>query len=152
KIFPANSREAYTLDYGWNIICASRRGDSHAHHGKYREDDFSVRYICADPQSHMARGVLVALADGVSSSAYSRRGARAAALGATEDIPEEMLTRLIHAVRQGQTLDVFVTSIFAQMRETARQAVVKQAEQDQLSLSDLYSTLLAFLAIPTGYE
>src|SRR5436305_1716037 len=86
RVFPARN-EGNSLRFGWRIIGASRRGFGHAYEGKYREDDFNVRIYGAQGQPDIA---MIAIADGVSSKNLSRRGARAAVLGATELADQRM--------------------------------------------------------------
>lgn len=82
KFYPERGK-SWTMQSGWNIIGASRRGYGHAYDGKYREDDFEIKRFKVSTPGLQPTMIMVAIADGVSSKAYSRRGARAAVRGAT---------------------------------------------------------------------
>lgn len=55
-----------------DIVAASKRGRSHAHEGKFRDDDFSIRFL---PDSGW---YILVVADGAGSARYSREGSRIA--------------------------------------------------------------------------
>lgn len=71
------------VDDGMLVVGASRRGRSHAHEGKYRDDELGFRFA-ADGWW------LIAIADGAGSAAYSRRGSQVA-VGKALDKLEELL-------------------------------------------------------------
>src|SRR6185369_11672531 len=54
------------------LLAASLRGRSHAHEGKYRDDDFAMEYLEATGWH------LLVVSDGAGSAKYSRRGAQIA--------------------------------------------------------------------------
>jgi serine/threonine protein phosphatase PrpC len=60
------------LKDGLIAVGASRRGRSHAHEGKYRDDDFGFRYLDG------SGWWLLAVADGAGSASLSRRGSQIA--------------------------------------------------------------------------
>jgi hypothetical protein len=146
KTFPTGNQKN-RLRYGWRIIGASRRGYGHAYEGKYREDDFSVRIIGED----MA---MVAIADGVGSKALSRRGALAAVRGVSS-LPEEQLQELAQFVMrdiqspicEGKAHDVLLGAL-----QVAYTSIQKQAQEDQVDVDDLQTTLLLFLVVPCSRE
>ena len=148
KIFPA-SGEGNALRHGWLVIGASRRGYGHAYEGKYREDDFAVKMVSAGRgRSGQANLALIAIADGVSSKKLSRRGARAAVLGATS-ISEERLWRIASQVmhRSPQCSDE-AHSILMEALLAAHDNVDACAQHYMVSVDELQSTLLVFLAVP----
>ncbi|MDB5070299.1 MAG: hypothetical protein JWM87_1410 [Candidatus Eremiobacteraeota bacterium] len=67
---PDDECRSATAD-GTLVVGASRRGRSHAHEGKYRDDEFGFRLV-ADGWW------LIAVADGAGSAAFSRRGSQVA--------------------------------------------------------------------------
>lgn len=69
---------------GLRVIAASRRGRSHAHGGKFREDDYYIGY---DKPSGL---VVVAVADGAGSAELSREGSRIAVETVVTDILAEL--------------------------------------------------------------
>lgn len=54
-----------------DIVAASKRGRSHAHEGKPRDDDFSIEYL-------ESGWYILSVADGAGSAKYSREGSRIA--------------------------------------------------------------------------
>lgn len=66
---------------GMRVVAASRRGRSHAHEAKYRDDEFGFRFA-ADGWW------LVAVADGAGSASYSRRGSQVAVAAALDKLEE----------------------------------------------------------------
>lgn len=78
---------AHLTGYGYQAWAASRRGRSHAHEGKFREDDFALA------QTDDGWYILLA-ADGAGSAACSRTGSRLACNVAqellTKSLPEEL--------------------------------------------------------------
>ena len=67
----------------FNIIAASRRGRSHAHEGKFREDDFAVKMN--DSGWH-----IVIVADGAGSAKLSRQGSMLACQTALESLEKSI--------------------------------------------------------------
>ncbi len=57
---------------GRGIVAASKRGRSHAHDGRFRDDDFSFDWL---PETGW---LIVAVSDGAGSAEFSREGARVA--------------------------------------------------------------------------
>ncbi len=149
RLFPA-SEEHNVLRYGWRVIGASRRGYSHAYEGKYREDDFHVRLSVPQVHSYGLESdiALIAIADGVGSKRFSRRGARAAVLGATE-VEEAHLQELAAALTESRSqYEAVARSILLQALHTASCHVKSRAQLDMLDISELHSTLLVFLVAP----
>jgi hypothetical protein len=146
KYFPAIGGKC-DLDYGWQFIGASRRGYGHAYEGKYREDDFNIRLSGKDI-------ALVAIADGLSSKSMSRRGARASVLGAT-NLPEQRLQELARLVRKDTGNPVCrqqACTLLLDALQAARTEIEERAQDDQIGMDELQTTLLVFLVIPYDQE
>lgn len=151
KIFPAG-QERNNLRFGWHIIGASRRGYGHAYEGKYREDDFWIKIYGSTHAKfgHHPDLVIAAIADGVSSKILSRRGARAAVLGATQ-VPEHLLDRLRSLLGKNarwQECMEETYSVLMHALQLARTGVEDCAYRSQVTIDELQSTLLVFLAAP----
>lgn len=147
-IFPTSRKGENYLRDGWRIIAASRRGYGHAYEGKYREDDFNIRIYSVPGQ--LPDIAMVAIADGVSSKSLSRRGARAAVLGATE-LPEQRMNKMRYMLSQREESEHFFKESFAILVEalaTARRRVEEKAAQSRASVDEMQSTLLVYLAMP----
>jgi hypothetical protein len=151
KFYPERGK-SWTLRSGWNIIGASRRGYGHSFEGKYREDDFEIRHTRADTQSTQPDMVMVAIADGVSSKPYSRRGARAAVQGAIsisgtsvqlQELRKSIGKQAPSNVWQNVAFNVLIESLHA-----AHAFVEQQANYHRISVDDMHSTLMVYLAIP----
>lgn len=69
---------------GRRMIAASKRGRSHAHEGKFRDDDF--RIVCSDESGW----TVIAVADGAGSAAKSRRGSQIAVERAVDVLLENL--------------------------------------------------------------
>lgn len=152
RVFP-EKHEHDGLRFGWRVVGASRRGYGHAYEGKYREDDFHVQFYRGgyDPLSDIA---LIAIADGVSSKELSRRGARAAVLGATE-IANERLNSLRNLARQGADPQRFPEETAPILYEALRNAharVEGAAALSNVRVELLQSTLLVLLAMPLSQD
>jgi len=143
KYFPDADDVTNILDTHWFLIGASRRGRGHSIDKKLREDDFSVWNV----DQKLA---LVAIADGVGTCSHARHGARAAVQGATS-VPEEQLRNLAeltrYAYNEGKCTAASKDILMEAMKRAA-QYVSAQAERDNMSMGELHSTLLVFLAIP----
>lgn len=73
-----------------DIVAASKRGRSHAHEGKARDDHFKV--------THLENGwYVMAVADGAGSAKYSREGSRIAC--------ETVTTHCVEALENGQSFE-----------------------------------------------
>ena len=151
KFYPERGK-SWTLRSGWNIIGASRRGYGHAYEGKYREDDFEIRHTRTDTQSTQPDMVMVAIADGVSSKPYSRRGARAAVQGAISISGTSVqLQELRKAIGKQAPFNVWQNAAFNALIESLHAAhafVEQQAKYHRISVDDMHSTLMVYLAIP----
>ena len=70
--------------YGKTLIAASKRGRSHAHEGKFRDDDFEAKWI---PKTGW---LIVAVSDGAGSAEFSRKGAQIACLTFVNELNEKL--------------------------------------------------------------
>ncbi len=148
KRFPA-AGEVNTLDHGWQIIGASRRGYGHGYERKYREDDFKVTIL--NDRRNGPPLALVAIADGVGSKELSRRGALAAVQGAaslSEQHVAPLKTLLANnpAGYEDQIASAAKRILQTSLR-TAYESVERAAYESQTSLDELQTTLLVFLAV-----
>lgn len=139
KIIPPDG-SALRLASGWQAVGASRRGYAHSYEGSYREDDFNII-----SQQGIA---LVAIADGVSSKSSSRFGARAAVLGATASADLSMLAQALNRRRGQADYENIARTILLNSLQSAYGSVEQRARARNLSVDDLQSTLLVFLAAP----
>lgn len=147
RIFP-EKQEHDSLRFGWRVVGASRRGYGHAYEGKYREDDFHVQLYRGHDASYDI--ALIAIADGVSSKELSRRGARAAVLGAT-DVPNERLNALRSLAQRAADPQRFpeeTAPILYEALRNARARVEEAATRSNTRVDLLQSTLLVFLTMP----
>lgn len=150
KTLPNNGM-TIKLAQGWQAIGASRRGYGHSYEGKFREDDFNI----VQYQLPGLELLLVAIADGVSSRANSRHGARAAVLGATKNIDSRLLMTLATALtRRGAQPDYQTAAqdILIHCLHMARQAVEGKAQRLHLAVDELQSTLMVFLVVPLAQQ
>src|SRR6266571_483196 len=147
RVFPARN-EGNSLRFGWRIVGASRRGFGHAYEGKYREDDFNVRTYGA--QGQQPDIAMIAIADGVGSKSLSRRGARAAVLGATELADQRMnnLRNLVSHQADQENIAGETFSILMEALQAAHYRVEETAGRSRASVDELQSTLLVYLAMP----
>lgn len=70
--FQAANQQHQIINGPRTIVAASKRGRSHAHDGKFRDDFFTIRYL------EESGWYLVAVSDGAGSAELSRQGARLA--------------------------------------------------------------------------
>ncbi|MBK6737838.1 MAG: protein phosphatase 2C domain-containing protein [Haliea sp.] len=92
------------------IVAVSKRGRSHAHEGKFREDDFRI------VRSETSGWIIVAVADGAGSAAKSRLGSKIAVNTAVDVLLEKLNGP------DGQILEEFVASW--QRGEASEESVV----------------------------
>jgi hypothetical protein len=151
KVFPVKG-EKNALDFGWKIIGVSRRGWDHVYHGKYREDDFAINILGQNDLAHGPGLIVAAIADGVGSKKLSRRGARAAVLGAT-NLNEGQIAPLRLLLKQKADLDDIgaeAGGVLMEALSSAHDAVLREAESSLVEAGQLASTLLVFVAAVVG--
>ena len=151
KFYPERGK-SWTMQSGWNIIGASRRGYGHAYDGKYREDDFEIKRFKVSTPGLQPTMIMVAIADGVSSKAYSRRGARAAVRGATSiTSTSPHLLNLATCIGANTPFNMWQNAAFNALIESlsaAHDFVEQQGKNDRISVDEMQSTLLVYLAVP----
>ncbi|MBC8154847.1 MAG: protein phosphatase 2C domain-containing protein [Bacteroidetes bacterium] len=138
------------------LLAASVRGRSHAHEGKFRDDDFGLSYLAE------AGWYLLTVADGAGSAPYARKGAQLACQTVTEYLhaidPQSWsnLTTVIDQYQadqpepvagalQRQLYDVLGKAVFAAYKAIEAEAQTKTAEP-----KDFATTLITVLARPVG--
>lgn len=148
--------EYYKDDYGTDsldlgklsksVIAASKRGRSHAHEGKPRDDDFSIHY------DEASSWYLLLVADGAGSAPYSREGSRLAAdrvkttfCKASED---GQLSHLAHTIqshikgRDTSKLGGELYKLLGDMVFKAKQAIEEEARAKGREAKQYATTLL----------
>ena len=110
---------------GWRLLGASLRGRSHAHEGKYREDDFAM---AASETGH-----IVVVADGAGSARLSRVGAHLAVDEVIHQLEnQEEFPKNADTIKQ-RTQDALENTLQRLSREALRRGI---------PLRDLATTLL----------
>lgn len=72
QYYKSDTSESFDKIGSVRIVGASIRGRSHAHEGKFRDDDFSAEYLAE------AGWYVISVADGAGSASYSRKGSQIA--------------------------------------------------------------------------
>lgn len=111
------------------LVGASRRGRSHAHDGKYREDSFAF-----DVQNAW---ILIAVADGTGSKPLARVGSRIAANSAVEYLK----TRLTH-LQTNEQVPALLRGALAGAMVHALAKIADEASSRQKEANDFATTLL----------
>lgn len=146
----------WKLRSGWNVIGASRRGYGHSYEGKYREDDFEIRSIRADTRTSQVDMVMVAIADGVSSKPYSRRGARAAVQGALSitdtSVYVQELRKSIGEQASSNVRDNAAFKVLMESLQAAHAHIEQQGKYYRISVDEMHSTLMVYIAIPVEQQ
>jgi len=155
KFYPEPGKP-WRLRSGWNVIGASRRGYGHSYEGKYREDDFEIRSMRADTHNAQLDIVMVAIADGVSSKQYSRRGARAAVQGAISIAGSSVhLQELGKSIGKNDPFKMWENAAFKALMESLQAAhafVEQQGKYYRISVDEMHSTLMVYIAIPVEQQ
>jgi len=132
-------------------IAASLRGRSHAHEGKYRDDDFAIRFVEATGWHFFIA------ADGAGSAKYSRRGSQIASqiastelankLSASNDL-DDALEKLggSEAEEDREKLRTIASNLLIAAAYQALAAIQKQASEQQAALRDFNTTFIVVLA------
>ncbi|WP_048505967.1 PP2C family serine/threonine-protein phosphatase [Chryseobacterium angstadtii] len=129
------------------IVVASKRGRSHAHEGKFREDDFAVNALPRD-------WCIVSVSDGAGSAMMAREGSRLAAVSAnsffdSEDVLNEIEEniKIIYDVshssedRQSEAGDK-VIQLLNEGALYVHHVLDKTASENSFSVKDLHTTLI----------
>lgn len=124
---------------GARLVGASRRGRSHAHDGKYREDDFALA-ICDD-------WLLAAVADGTGSKRLARVGARIASVSATRYLALVLRRSSQDMGMAAQLRGAMVGAMVFALAEVSAEAARRHTDMNDLACTLL---LLAYLDHPGG--
>jgi len=136
----------------YKIIAGSKRGRSHAHEGKFRDDDFDIRSFDNGWQ-------FLAVADGAGSAIYSREGSKISVTTAAEiihkltDEHEEELERLMlelngKEVPEESPLRTLLFSIIKKVVDECRSTLIEASEKNECKLSDFNTTLIFTIMKP----
>ncbi|XOF33156.1 MAG: protein phosphatase 2C domain-containing protein [Candidatus Electrothrix sp. YB6] len=132
----------------WRLVAASKRGRSHAHEGKCRDDDFMLL------SEHPDQWHILAVSDGAGSSQYSREGSRLAVRTSTAVLAEKLteqkdaLADALSAWNEEQSdrtegqLRQVLYSVFSQAIYQAINTIHQKAKKEQCRFRDFYATLL----------
>jgi serine/threonine protein phosphatase PrpC len=149
-VFWKQDNEAQELreESGWKFVGASRRGRSHAHTGKCRDDDFALL------GNHPQQWHLLAVSDGAGSSLYSREGARIAVQTASAELAakltehDEALLEAVTAWEQSRgqeaaaKLKQRLYAVFSAAVYAAANTIHQTSRKEQRAFRDFYATLL----------
>ncbi len=135
------------------VVVASNRGRSHAHEGKFRDDDFRVTNI------GNTGWALIAVADGAGSAKFSRQGSLIACTAVADYFGAESggvaLSELEAAILAAQTedsednkkaLSQLVMSQMGKAAYAAHTTIGEEATRSEATIKD-YSTTLLFALI-----
>ncbi|MBF0257650.1 MAG: protein phosphatase 2C domain-containing protein [Desulfamplus sp.] len=81
---PDEDRLEIEAEDGWKMVGASKRGRSHAHEGKCRDDHFLISFLSSK------KWHILAVADGAGSAALSREGSRIAVTESARVLAEKL--------------------------------------------------------------
>ena len=135
------------------LIIASKRGRSHAHEGKFRDDSFSSSF---DEASGWG---IIAVADGAGSAKYSRRGSVLACNSVTDSFKALLTGDKMQALEtaiaayldtQSEASQKVISAQFTEQLGKiayAAQQKIKQEAQDQKAELRDYSTTLIFALV-----
>lgn len=130
-----------------DIVAASKRGRSHAHEGKARDDDFKLFH------NNESGWYIMAVADGAGSAKYSRKGSAIACETCVEhckqalSIPielEEAITALNNTTegQSNRTISTLIYNIVGGAAHKAHRAILETAKANEDQTRDYSTTLL----------
>lgn len=130
-----------------DIVAASKRGRSHAHEGKARDDHFKL--------SHNADNgwYVIAVADGAGSAKYSRKGSEVACNTCVEhcvkalETPDELETAIVELSKaeegaSNRTISTLIYNIIGGAALKAHRAITDMAAANEDQTRDYSTTLL----------
>ena len=134
-----------------STLAASLRGRSHAHEGKYRDDDFAMCFV------EKTDWHIFIAADGAGSAKLSRRGSQIACQTAIAELEnklsapnelEDALQKLGGSNDEGdvEKLRKFAYNILSAVAHQALKAIDRQASEQQAALRDFSTTFIVVLA------
>ncbi|MDR6923319.1 MULTISPECIES: PP2C family serine/threonine-protein phosphatase [Chryseobacterium] len=130
------------------MVAASKRGRSHAHDGRFREDDFAVNELSEGWN-------IVSVSDGAGSAEMAREGSRLAVhsvnefFGSEAKLSElEKNIKVIYNVTSGvhSEAEKNITGILSESVKYVYQVLDKTASEHSLSIKDFHTTLIFALA------
>lgn len=128
------------------IVVASKRGRSHAHEGKFREDDFAVNALPNEWN-------IVSVSDGAGSAVAAREGSRLATVTINQFFnSQEILSRIENNINRMYSADASIEehseteqnikNILSESVAEVYQTLEKAAAENTLSVTDLHATLI----------
>ncbi|PIF47201.1 protein phosphatase 2C-like protein [Chryseobacterium sp. 52] len=137
------------------ITVVSKRGRSHAHEGKFRDDDFAVNELPEDWS-------IVSVADGAGSAIMAREGSRLAAVVVNNFFSSgEILTEIEKNIK-----NIYSSQSSQEIQSEAKENTIrllyegvlhvytildKAAEENSFSIKDLHTTLIFALVKKFGF-
>lgn len=126
-------------------MVASKRGRSHAHEGKFREDDFAVNTLPLDWN-------IVSVSDGAGSATAAREGSRLATTTVNQFFSSQVLNRIEDHINllfasqssieeQSETKQNII-NILSESVLNVYHRLEKTAAENALSVNDLHATLI----------
>lgn len=128
------------LSFGKKLVAASRRGRSHAHEGRFRDDHFLIKEISDG-------GCIIAVADGAGSAIYSRKGSEIACRIVIEEV-EANITSFAEKVditsdaKDEKKIKDALYDILGKAAFSAYKKIEEEAKQEGCSVKDYATTLL----------
>lgn len=128
------------------IVVASKRGRSHAHEGKFREDDFAVNNLPEDWN-------IISVSDGAGSAIAAREGSRVATITINQFFSsQEILNQIDNNINILYTVQSSseeqseaqqkIINVLSESVVHVYHALEKIAAENELSLNDLHATLI----------
>ncbi|MEG0928049.1 PP2C family serine/threonine-protein phosphatase [Chryseobacterium sp.] len=128
------------------IVVASKRGRSHAHEGKFREDDFAVKELPADWS-------IVSVSDGAGSAKAAREGSRMATISINDffSSPEvlDKIEKNVHLIYSSEHSETERNECWQNVIRLLYEGVLsvhhtleKTAIENNFSINDLHATLI----------
>ena len=150
-----DTASAFLVTPHLTVMAASLRGRSHAHEGKYREDDFGLHFIEATGWH-----ILIS-ADGAGSAKFSRRGSQIACQTAIAEMVEKLGKENPLDIALGKVdtdagdediekLRQHSANILMPAAYAAFSAIHKQSKESQATLREFATTFIAVLARRVG--
>lgn len=130
-----------------DIVAASKRGRSHAHEGKARDDDFKLFH------NNKNGWYIIAVADGAGSAKYSRKGSAIACETCIEhckqalETPDELENAIIDLSQategySNRTISTLIYNIVGGAAHKAHRAILETAKANEDQPRDYSTTLL----------
>lgn len=130
------------------IVVASKRGRSHAHEGKFREDDFAVNELSEGWN-------IISVSDGAGSAAMAREGSRLATVSVNQFFSS---SEVLHEIENN--INIIYSTPDGNKEQEAKEKVIrrlyecvvyvhhtleKTASENNFSINDLHATLIFVL-------